>query len=126
MFLFRVEKILMDSLSYTRNFVLSTYHTINYLDLQYNIWQSKKHPGFLGLGLGWIYNGTKENLKQESYGYGVISITFGYKITWFYTEIRGDIPLDLISNEKSKEAKIFPITLGLVYRMRPKNSIAYK
>lgn len=119
-FLMKIEKIKIDSISYSNNFVLSRYHALNYFDFQYNLWQKTRHPSFFGIGLGWVYNGSKENYKQETYGYGVISFTLGYKVTWFYVDLRGDIPFDIFSNKNAKVVKLFPVTLGLTYRILPK------
>jgi hypothetical protein len=122
-FLLKVEKILIDTINYSRSFQLSAFHTLNYLDVNYNFNQSKKHPFYVGLGVGWIYDGSKENVKlNRDYGYGVMSLTFSYKITWFFLDFRGDIPFDFNQDNSSVgPEKLFPITIGLSYRFLPKD-----
>jgi hypothetical protein len=120
-FLLKVEKVLIDSINYSRSFQLSKFHTLNYLDLIYNFNQGKNHPFFVGLGVGWIYNGRKENIKlNKGYGYGVMSLTFSYKVTWFFFDFRGDIPFDFYKDDSSVgPEKLFPITIGITYRFLP-------
>jgi hypothetical protein len=120
-FLFKIERMIIDSVLYTKDFKLSQYHTLNYIDINYCFKQNKRHPIIAGIGIGWIYNGEKENYKlEQDYGYGVISCSFSYKVTWFYIDVRGDIPLKLFTNDLHFE-QLFPISLGLSYRMKPQN-----
>ncbi|MBW6460991.1 MAG: hypothetical protein K0B08_10505 [Bacteroidales bacterium] len=121
--LLKIERMLIDSINYSRNYLLSNFHTLNYIDFNCYFRQKTKHPFYSGIGIGWIYNGTRENYKQDEYGYGVISLTFGYKVTWFYIEMRGDIPFDLFDSDTGLSVhKLFPVTLGLYYRFLPKSN----
>ncbi len=123
-FMFKVEKVLIDSVNYSMDFQLSTFHTLNYLDVCYKFGFQRKHPIYAGLGLGWIYNGTKENVKlNKEYGYGVLSLTFCYKVTWFYIDLRGDVPFDFYKKDANKVGpdKLCPITIGISYRFLPKD-----
>jgi len=101
--------------------VLSKFHTLNYIDVNYQFRQEKKHPLIAGIGVGWIYYGDKQNYKfNNDHGYGVISLSLSYKVTWFWADIRVDVPWDLYMDDKTVGPdKLFPLTLGLSYRFKP-------
>lgn len=121
-FMFKIGQIAIDSVNYSQDYHVTDYYTLNYLDLNYIFRQNTKHPLFAGIGFGWIYTGGEQNVKlNKDYGYAVLSLSCSYKVTWFYIDIRGDIPLKSKDSKNVGPVNLFPITIGLSYKFLPKN-----
>jgi len=97
---------------------LTRFNTYNYIDIFYSVKSDIK----MGTGLGWIYEGGGENLKlNKEYGYPSASVIFQYKVSWFYAEIRGDIPLEKRRSEID-QGHLFPVSVALIYSFIPGNN----
>ena len=120
-FLFNFEKGLNTSTGqYSPYYVVSRYYTQNYLDVHYCWNVVKKHRFETGLGIGWTYNGEKENYRlNKGYGFYVLSASVMYRVTWFYLELRGDYPLLSQKDRAIGPDRVFPVSLGLYYRFKP-------
>ena len=127
-FFMRIEKTINTQASgqyttYTDYFVIAQYFTLNYVEADYCWNIGKKRLIETGLGFGWAYNSEKENIKwHNDYGYAVLSGSVNYKVTWFYLEIRGDVPIFTAYKVKDRgPARHFPVTVGIFYRFKPKS-----
>src|SRR3972149_1143754 len=98
---------------------ITDYHTYNYLDIDYKFSPKIR----LSAGMGWIYEGKKENYKlNEESGYPSITLAFKYKVSWLTMEIRGDIPFEKY-NKVIDQGHLFPISFGFTYKFLPKKEI---
>ena len=100
------------------HFSIQNFQVRTFLEAEYLLWKADRQKLFASAGLGWNYMGLDQKvLLNESSGYYCLTIAAKYKINWFYIEPRVDIP---ISEFKYSGDKLFPASIALIYRFKPK------
>lgn len=115
-----IRKDMIFSLASEENdtrYVISDYHTYNYLTIGYGIVDNLI---MLGAGAAWIYNGTGENrLFNPGSGYYAITTFVRYAINPLDVELRGDIPIG--TNQKVfDQGYLSPVSLAVTYSLHLK------
>lgn len=114
----KISKLNLNNTS-NLNYNLTDYNTYNYLDVDYKITEKF----YATAGFSWIsrqitYN-SLSNSPQPVYFAATVAVK--YKIDWLTLELRGDIPLEKNISNLIDQGHIFPVSLALYYRFRPKN-----
>lgn len=111
-------KIGRSSQSSTSGFVLTSFGTLSYFDIDFKLTEADR----LVTGVGWIYGRNGENTKfNQENGYAVITLGYKRRVSWINIEIRGDIPIQNQTQEILLQ-HTYPISFALIYKFSPKNS----
>lgn len=108
----------------SNKFEILQFITQSNFEFGYRLPYLKGKPLTLGTGLGWINLGDRENVRfNKDYGYMTLSISIKYKLSWFLIELKGDIAFkNDYYNLYRYYDKPIPVSLGLIYRFKPKNN----
>lgn len=101
------------------HFSIQQFQVRTFLEAELLVWESNKRKLSASAGLGWNYLGWDQMyLLNEASGYYCITIAAKYKLSWFYIEPRIDISIS--NNTYYSDEKLFPGSIALIYRFKPK------